>query len=412
MDAELLTIGSELVSGLTINTNAAYLARRLAGLGLACRRQVSVGDDRTALLAALRDAMHRSRVILTTGGLGPTFDDITMAVIAEATGRPLHHVPAAASTIRRFYTRRHRHLQRAALRQALLPTGGALLPNPLGTAPGLWLELPGHLIIALPGVPAEMRAIMEQSVVPRLRRLRHGRAIASRTLRTIGLVELQIEHRLQRLSVPKTIEVGLYPHLKAVDIRLTATAPTQRAAHRDLRRVERPLRRVLGLHLFGTDEQTLEQMIGDALVRQRKTLAIAESCTGGLVSDQITNVSGSSRYLRGAVVAYHNDVKTGCLGVSPTLLARHGAVSAPVARAMAQGVRQLTRASVGLAITGIAGPMGGSTKKPVGLVYLALADSRGSQSLRCRFFGDRTSIKLQAAQMALDRLRRNLLGKD
>ncbi len=411
MTAELLTVGSELLSGAIVNTNAAYLARRLAELGLACRRCVAVGDDRPALLDALRDALRRSRVVLITGGLGPTFDDITMAAIAEATSRLLRHQPAAAEAIRCFYTRRHRRLQQAALRQALLPVGGVALPNPIGTAPGLWLDLSTVLVIALPGVPCEMQAIMEHSVIPRLRKRFRGRAIESLTVRTVGLVELQIEHHLRRIAMPPRVEIGLYPHLKAVDVRLTATGPTPRAARAALRRVERPLQRVLGVHVYGTGQDTLEGVAGALLMRQRKTLAIAESCTGGLVSDRITNVSGSSRYLRGAVVAYHNDVKTGCLGVSPTLLARHGAVSAPVARAMAQGVRRLAEASVGVAITGIAGPTGGSARKPVGLVFVGLADGRGVSSLRCQFFGDRTSIKMQAAQTALDYLRRWLLRK-
>ncbi len=412
MTAELLTVGSELLSGAIVNTNAAYLARRLAELGLACRRCVAVGDDRSALIEALREAAHRSRVILMTGGLGPTFDDITMAAIAEATGRPLRHQPSAAAAIRRFYTRQHRRLQQAALRQALIPDGGVALPNPIGTAPGLWLELPTVLVIALPGVPREMQVIMEQAVIPRLRARIRGPAIESLTLRTVGLVELQIERQLRRITIPPGVEIGLYPHLKAVDVRLTSTGPTPQAARAALRRVERPLRRAVGLHVYGTDEATLESVVGALLVRQRKTLGIAESCTGGLVADQITNVSGSSRYLRGAVVAYHNTVKTGCLGVSPMLLARHGAVSAPVARAMAEGVRRLTRAGVGMAITGIAGPAGGSARKPVGLVFVGLADGRGVSSLRCQFFGDRTSIKMQAAQTALDCLRRHLLGKD
>ena len=410
MHAELLTIGSELMSGATVNGNAAYLARRLAELGLPCWRQVAVGDERAALLAALRDGLHRSEVLLVTGGLGPTFDDITMEAIAEATGRPLRARPEVATTIRRFYARHHRTLQQAALRQARIPLGGVPLPNPIGTAPGLWLPLPNRLLIALPGVPSEMQAIMERSVLPRFRRLPGLGVVETRTLRTVGVVELQIERFLRRLRVPETVQIGLYPHLRAVDIRLTAIGTSRRQARASLATIERFLRRSLGAAVYGTDDETLEGMVGALLTRHRKTLAVAESCTGGLVTDRLTNVPGSSRYLRGAVVAYHNDLKRQCLRVPAAQLARFGAVSAPVARAMAQGVRRLACVDLGLAVTGIAGPTGATPRKPVGLVYLGLADSRTVQSLRCQFFGDRTSVKIQTAQTALDWLRRYLLN--
>jgi nicotinamide-nucleotide amidase len=410
MRAELLTIGAELVSGATVNTNAAYLARRLAEIGLPCQRQVAISDERAALLAALREVLHRCDVLITTGGLGPTFDDLTMEAIAEATHRPLRYRADAAATIRRFYSRRHRRLQRAALRQALLPEGGRLLPNPLGTAPGLWLQLPECLLIAVPGVPAEMRTIMEHDVLPRLRRLPGLQAVVTRTLRTVGVVELEIERCLRRLRVPEAVQIGLYPHLRAVDVRLTATLPSPRAAAQALRQVEASLLKTLGLAIYGTGEETLEAVVGALLVKQRKTLAVAESCTGGLVSDRITNVSGSSRYLRGSFIAYHNDLKRRLLGVSAATLARNGAVSAPVSRAMAQGVRRMAGSDVGLAVTGIAGPTGATAKKPVGLVFLGLADRGGARSLRCQFFGDRASIKMQAAQTALDFLRRYLYG--
>jgi len=409
MHAELLTIGSELTSGATLNTNAAYLALRLAELGIPCQRHVTVSDESPSLTAALREALARCDLLITTGGLGPTFDDLTMERIAHVTGRPLRFHATVATTIRRFYSRRHRRLQRAALRQAWLPQGGQPLPNPLGTAPGLWLQLPQQRIIALPGVPREMRAIMERSVLPRLKRLGAGRAIESLTLRTAGIVELSIEAMLRRLRIPPNVQVGLYPHLRMVDVRLTATAPSRSAARRALARVERPLRRALGEDLYGTDEDTLEAVIGRLLVTHRKTLAVAESCTGGLVCDRLTNVSGSSRYLRAGIVAYHNDIKRRQLGVSDDVLTRDGAVSAQVAGRMANGVRRLARTDMGLAITGIAGPTGATRNKPVGLVYLALADGRRTITRRCQFFGDRLSIKMQAAQTALDFLRRHLI---
>ena len=409
MQAELLTIGAELTSGVTVNTNAAYLARRLAELGIPCSRQVTVSDERASIVREIREALPRCQILITTGGLGPTFDDMTMEAIAEATSRPLVYVPAAAATIRRFYTRRHRTLQRAALRQAYLPRGGAALPNPLGTAPGLWLRLPDQVIVALPGVPSEMRAIMERHAVPRLKHIGPSRTIESLTLRTAGVVELHIETILRRMRLPPGVQVGLYPHLRTVDVRLTAASASRHAARRILSRIAARLHRALGSAVYGTDGETLEGVVGRLLVARRETLALAESCTGGLVSSLMTDVPGSSRYLRGSVVAYHNDLKRGPLHVPDTLLARFGAVSAHAARAMASGIRQAAQASVGLAITGIAGPSGGTAKKPVGMVYLGLADSEGAETLRCQFFGDRAAIKAQAAQTALDWLRRHLL---
>ncbi len=405
MHAELLTIGSELLSGATVNTNASDLARRLAEAGLPCRRQIAVSDERPRILAALQDSLRRCDILLVTGGLGPTFDDCTMEAIAAATGRPLVYHPPIAACIRRFYRRHHRQLQRAALRQAYLPQGGVALANPIGTAPGLWLALPRQLVIALPGVPREMRAMMVRSVLPRLRRRPGAATIATRTLRTSGIVELAIETLLHRLRLPAELQIGLYPHLRLVDVRLTAVTRSAAASRRLLRHAERRLRRGLGAHVYGVDGDTLAGTVGARLLKHRTTLAVAESCTGGLVMDQLTNVSGSSRYLRGGVVAYHNALKQGLLGVPDAVLQRFGAVSASTAKAMAAGVRRAAGAGLGLSITGIAGPTGGRATKPVGLVYLGLADGRRTHTQRHQFFGDREAIKAQAAQAALDWLR-------
>ena len=409
MDAWLLTIGSELTSGATVNSNAAYLARRLAELGIPCRRQLTVADEQASLLEAMQEALGRPGLVVLTGGLGPTFDDLTLETLSQASGRPLVRHKDIAARIRRFYARLGRRLQEAALRQALLPQGASALPNPIGTAPGVWLPLPANLVVALPGVPSEMRAIMEQSVLPRLKRLGRGTAVATRTLRTAGVAELSIQGVLARLRAPEAVQVGLYPNLRTVDVRLSATAPSRRQARLAVRRLEARLRRALGQAVYGVDEDTLEAVVGRLLKAKRLTIGVAESCTGGLICDRLTDAPGSSQYLRGGVIAYHNDLKRGALGVPAGLLKRFGAVSAQTAARMAEGVRRLTTASLGLAITGIAGPTGGTAKKPVGLVYLGCSDGRRTQTRACRFFGDRRSIKLQAAQTALDWLRRFLL---
>ncbi len=415
MRAELLTIGSELLCGATPNTNATYLARRLVDVGIACHRQVTVDDDSVSIVRALQEALTRSDLVILTGGLGPTCDDMTIAAIAKAMGRSLIVHPATAASIRRFYARRHRTLQRAALRQAELPKGSIALPNRLGTAPGLWMSLARlhprnpSFIVALPGVPAEMRLIMEQSVLPKLKQLRRSAPFATLTLRTAGVVELAIERVLKQLRLPSSVRVGLYPYLHTVDIQLTVSASSRQAAQALLQRIEERLRRKLGVAIYAMAQESLEQVVGRLLVSRHQTLAVAESCTGGLIGHHLTRIPGSSRYFRGSVIAYHNDLKRQLLGVTEKLLNRYGAVSEPVAVTMARKVRLVTGSDVGLSVTGIAGPQGATPTKPVGLVHFALADNRGSIHLRCQFIGDRDQIKAQAAQTALNWLRLRLL---
>jgi len=428
MDAEILTIGSELLSGATVNTNAAYLAERMGRLGIACRRQTAVPDGRDPIVQAVREALGRCDLLLLTGGLGPTFDDLTMAAVAEAVRRPLRRNPAAAARVRRFYRLYRRTRQRmhhgpavgrgtegAALRQADLPSGAQALPNPLGSAPGMWLPLRsprsagsprGPLLIALPGVPDEMRLIMERSVLPRLGRIAAARRARSRTLRTIGVVELDIERVLRRLRVPRELEIGLYPHLHAVDVRITAAGPAARG--RTVRLVERRLRTALGKAVYGTDADTLAGVVGAALAARQRTVAVAESCTGGMIAASLTDVPGSSAYVLGGIVAYADRVKSDLLGVPRAVLARHGAISAATARSMARQVRAMMGADYGMSATGIAGPSGGRPNKPVGLVYVGLSDAHRTRARAYRFSGGRARIRALAVQAALDWLRREL----
>ncbi len=410
MQAELLTIGSEILSGSTLDTNSAWISQRLLGLGITVVRRTSVPDDPSLLVPAIQEAMGRSRLILTTGGLGPTADDITLAAVADATDRPLILHPEIAAAIRRFYSRRRRRLQQDALRQAYLPQGASALANPLGTAPGVWLEMDSSLIISLPGVPMEMRALMEHAILPRLSRLKGRPCVASIVLRTAGLVELELQHLMEKIGVPANVQVGYYPHLRAVDLRLSATARTPAAAEKQIRSLCSQLRKALGPAIYAADEEKMESIIGRLLVKRRRTLGVAESCTGGLVCARLTDVPGSSRYFRGGAIVYANELKTCLLGVSDAVLKKYGAVSGQTAAAMASGVRRATESSIGLSITGIAGPGGGSASKPVGLVYIGLADGKNARTERHQFFGSREMIKGQAAQMALNALRLHLLG--
>ncbi len=405
MDVEIIAVGSELLSGRVVNTNAAYAARRLRALGFTSRRHVAVPDDVAAITEAVAAALNRSDVVVVTGGLGPTDDDVTVRAVAKALGQPLVLDPRAARQVQRLYRRHRTRLRQLALRQAFVPRGAHTLPNPLGTAPGIWWQRGATRLIALPGVPQEMRAILDASVLPRLRRLRHTGALVHRTIRTINVLELQLQRLLQRLKLPPGVSAGFYPHLLTVDVQLTAAGQAPRRATQLLDELERRVRRHLGHAVYAVGETPLEAAAGAALARHRSTVGVGESCTGGLISTLLTDVPGSSRYVMLSVVAYRNRAKQQWLGVPPSLLTRYGAVSAPVARAMAEGARRRSGATFGLGVTGIAGPGGGTPKKPVGLVYIAWAGPAGTRSVRALFSGDRPAIRMQAAQLALNGLR-------
>lgn len=408
MRAEVIAVGSELTTGRTLNTNSSELSRQLQALSIACSRQHTIADEPALIVDTIRQALSRADLVIVTGGLGPTLDDLTMAAVAEAVGSPLEFETQIARQIAAFCRRHRRRLSRLSLRQALIPKGAEALPNPVGTAPGVWMRLGRAVVVVLPGVPEEMRAIMAASVLPRLRRVARadGReAVCSRTLRTIGLVELEIQRRLAALRLPPEVALGLYPQLSTVDVRLTLRCAPASGAQRRLDRVIAAVRRRLGACVYGEEEQRLEEVVGQLLARARQTVAVAESCTGGLIADRLTDVPGSSRYMRLGVVAYHNRIKQDVLGVPADVLARYGAVSAQVARRMAVGVRALGCADLGVAVTGIAGPSGGTKQKPVGLVYVAIADRKRSVVRAMHFAGDRLAIKMQTATAALDRLR-------
>ncbi len=411
MNAELIAIGTELLLGHTINTNAVYLSRRLAGVGIPCFHHTVVGDNPERLLEVLRIARRRASLLILTGGLGPTVDDVTVATVARFLHGPLVHHPAIARTIRQRFTRRHLRMPAGNLRQAWLPHGARPLPNALGTAPGFIRQDGDGWIVAFPGVPAEMEAMVERSFMPWLRARGLGRGVVrSRTLKIAGQPESAIDARVRPwLRLPPPVTVGIYAQPGEVHLRIMASAPTERAAQQAIARVERALRARLGFDCFGADEETLESVAGALCVRRRLTLAVAESCTGGLVTDRLTNIPGSSAYVRAGIMAYSNDVKERVLGVSHALVQRHGAVSAPVARALARGAQRITASDIGVSLTGIAGPTGGTRAKPVGLVFIGLAYGARTIVRRGHFLGTRRSIKRQASQAALDLLRRHLL---
>lgn len=409
MVAEIISVGTELLLGQTVDTNAAFLSRTLAALGIDLYRRETVGDNEERLVQALREAKARADLILTVGGLGPTQDDLTREAVARAFEEDLVLDPAAAEHVRAIFARRGLLMPESNLRQAMIFRSGRTIPNPLGTAPGAILEKEGKLVVCLPGPPRELVPMVENAVVPLLtERLGGARAVVhSRVLRAIGIGESAMEERVKDLLASTNPTIAPLAHLGEASLRLTARARSREEALRLIEPLEREVRARLGAHIYGVDEETLEQVVVGLLKRRGETLAVAESCTGGLLGGRITSVAGSSEVFLGGIISYSNEAKVSLLGVSADLLATDGAVSGPVAEAMARGARERLRADLGVAITGIAGPGGGTAEKPVGLVYLGLADRGGAQSERHLLIGSRADIRARSVLLALDSVRRS-----
>jgi len=423
MSAEILCIGTELLLGNITNGNARWIAEQLAGLGIAHHRQQVVGDNRERVIAAVREAAGRCRLLITTGGLGPTPDDLTTEAIAAAFETPLAERPEVWADIQAKLAARGRPVTPSLRRQALLPVGSELLPNATGSAPGMiWSPdpaglsfpiQPGFTVITFPGVPSEMRAMWTATASPWLRGsgLAEG-VFASRMLRFWGVAESSLAEQVADLLESPNPTVAPYAGNGEVKLRLTARAFSQGQAEALLRPVEAEIRARAGVACFGADDDSLASVVLEQLRQRGQTLAVAESCTGGGLGAALAAVPGASEVFLGGVIAYANAVKQGLLGVPAALLAAHGAVSDPVAQAMAEGARRATGADWALAVTGIAGPGGGSPEKPVGLVHIALAGPDGCSSAGVRFGASRgrSWIQLLTAGEALDRLRRRLLA--
>ncbi|OLD51889.1 MAG: competence/damage-inducible protein A [Armatimonadetes bacterium 13_1_40CM_3_65_7] len=391
MRAEIISVGTELLLGQIVDTNAAYMAQRLAEIGIDVHFKQTVGDNATRVEEALRLAMSRADVVLMTGGLGPTEDDLTVAAVAATLGLDLVSNEAAADHIRRFFETRGRIPSSTVYKQALVPRGAHVIPNDRGTAPGVHIDHRGRSIFMMPGVPYEMKGMMENYVLPALRDRTGLTVIRSRVLRITGEGESAIEERIKDLLQQTDPTVAPYAKLGEVHLRLTAKgAPEEVDAA--LARGEAQVRERLSDLVYGIDEQTLEDVVAQALIAKNLTLAVAESCTGGLISYRLTNIPGSSTYFLEGVVAYSNEV------------------SAEVAEAMAGAIRRRSGAAVGLGVTGIAGPAGGNPDKPVGLVYLALAGAGGTMHRRLTFGAEagRQGIRVLAAQAGLNLLRLHL----
>jgi nicotinamide-nucleotide amidase len=405
---ELVTIGTELLLGETVDSNGAWLARRLAVAGIRVARRTSVGDNADAIREAVRDALERTGRVICTGGLGPTDDDMTRPVVARLLGRPLEPDARTLEDVEARFRRRGLVMAERNRAQADVPRGAEVLRNRRGTAPGLLMEDgASRWVVLLPGVPHEMRTIVEEELLPRLEvRLADRRPIRSRTLRTSGIAESTLAERVSdvvRDAAPLT--VAFLPSFAGTDIRLTSWGELDAdSVDGALDAMERALRDRVGDHVYGLDGTDLAEVVAEELAARDTRLALAESCTGGLLAKRLTDAAGASRFLIGGVVAYSNQVKRELLGVPAHVLEAEGAVSEETARAMAEGARRVLSADAAVAITGIAGPEGGTADKPVGTVWIAAALAERVTARRFLFPGERDEVRQRSAQAALEAL--------
>jgi nicotinamide-nucleotide amidase len=409
---ELITIGDELLLGFTIDTNAAHLARALASIGLHIVQRTTVGDEAEQIARVVREALDRTGAVITTGGLGPTSDDITMASIGALFGREMHLDAAHLAWMEERWRKRfNRPLPEANKKQATIPDGATKLENRHGSAPGIWLEDDrGRWVAMLPGVPREMRGMLADTLLPLLQaRTTGGTVVRSRTLRTTNIAESLLADKIDSMEGgPLGVSLAYLPSIAGVDLRLTVKDVRSDAADASLDAATNRLRARLSEWIYGEDTDDLAAIVLDLCRMRKLTIGVAESCTGGLLGARLTAIPGSSDVVLGGIIAYHNDAKRDLLGVDESLLKEHGAVSEPIVRQMAAGARRATKSAVGLAITGVAGPGGGTEEKPVGTVWIATDIEGEIESRQLKLWGDRDEIRQRSAQWTMDLLRQGL----
>src|SRR5579859_5682239 len=410
MKAEIIAVGSELLTPDRLDTNSLFLTEELNTIGIEVVRKTVVGDNRGLLAEAFRDALNRVPLIISSGGLGPTEDDLTRETVADLLSRKLRRNDAILRYIEGRFRRLGREMPEVNARQAMVPEGAEILENSRGTAPGLWLEDSGRAVVLLPGPPRELKPLFREQVLPRLERRASGVRLHSRELRVTGLGESHVEQRI----------LPIYKRFPEVQTTILA-APGETQIHlrfwtEDAARAKKTLDEIvqgfeiaLADRIFSQDGRALEEVVAEQLTLNNTTIAVAESCTGGLLAQRMTSIAGSSSYFLGGVVCYSNERKTAWADVPAELIAAKGAVSPEVAAALADGIRRRVGSSLGVGITGVAGPGGGSEEKPVGTVHIALSSGTGVRERALRFPGDREMIRMQASQAALDMVRLHFL---
>lgn len=420
MKAEIITIGDELLIGQVINTNQAYLAEKLNTVGVFIERMTTVGDNPKDILDAFSSAWDRFDVVCVTGGLGPTHDDITKKIVCEFFKTDLVMNEDVLRDVKAIFAKRNMTWTKSADDQVMVPRTCTVLRNSTGTAPGMMFEdeTGGRrkYFVVMPGVPFEMRSIVDEELLPLFAEARFGTVVRHLTLKTTGIAESVLAAELGDvdgiIGRDGTTTLAFLPNPTGTKLRITVREKDAAEADSKLRAAEARIRTRVEKFIYSSDEKDLEDVVGELMVKRNLTLAVAESCTGGLISNRITNVPGSSRYFNRAFVTYSNESKTELVDISPELIRQHGAVSKEVAEAMAAGARSNAGVDIGLSTTGIAGPSGGSPEKPVGLVWIGYSDAKGSLALKFNFGDHRLRFKERASQAALELLRKKLLKID
>lgn len=412
--AAIIAVGSEMLTPSKVDTNSLFITEQLNLLGIELAFKSILGDDRDELEHAVRDAIARVDLLVCCGGLGPTDDDLTRPVVAEVVQRPLVEDETMTAKIRARFQGRGLEMPEINRRQAMVPAGARVLPNVNGTAPGLWIEHGDRVVLLLPGPPRELKPMMTSVAEGLLRERAGGMSLVRRVIKITGRSESHTEEMVQPLYAEwSRAEVPIFATILAslgqIELHLSACCAVRPDAEAALDRAVERVRDVMGLHVYSTDGRGLEEVVGAILAARTLTIAVGESCTGGLIASRLTDVPGSSRYVERGVVAYSNAAKMELLGVPEEMLKAHGAVSEAVATAMADGIRSRSRVDIGIGVTGIAGPDGGTAEKPVGMVCIAASATAGTRFRTFRFVGGREMVKFQASQAALDMVRRMLL---
>lgn len=412
MKAEIISIGSEILRGQITDTNANFIAQKLIELGIDLENISVISDNPESLLSTLKLALQRSDLIITTGGLGPTEDDITYQFIARALSLKLIKYPGAEENLKRILKKINTTLSPSNLKQTYLPEGAKIIINQYGTAPAMILEKDNKIICSFPGVPHEMKRLIEENLIPYLKEKFPPSMIKkSKTLKITGLGESSVNELIRDYMNKQTnFSFGIYANPEDIQVQITTQAPTEKEVEKMLQSSVNQLTKILGNYIYGSDEETIEEVVGNLLKSKKLKVSVAESCTGGMLGEMITHIPGSSKYFQGGVISYNAKVKEDLLKVPPEAIRKYGEVSRQVAKLMAEEVRKCCHSDIGISITGIAGPGGATQKKKVGLVYMALADGKKTITQKHQLFGDRQLIRLRAARRALNMFRNYLSG--